>query len=219
MAYYPLSQITPNLYTDGTEYETPSGENYTGFYFRTSKGELFTGRTPQDQPNLKLFPQRQNVEFPLSNESLRRFEVKGAFNPGDTDPDMDPDLLNGPIYIYDEYASFRGYPEPTYLPYYSPSSPTEKDYSVGEFRRYFCKKRNQVIYIEINKIQYDKLIAQDPQIYWQMYKPFFLNWQITGNKQQVAQTNKNITELKSKREKLPKLGDYLKNDYIKYYQE
>lgn len=218
MAYYPLSQITPNLYTDGTEYETPSGENYTGFYFRTSRGELFTGRTPQDQPNLRLFPQRQNLEAP-TEDFLRRFEIKGAFNPGDVDPDMNPDFLNGPIYIYDEYASFRGYPESTYLPYYSPVAPTEKDYSVGEFRRYFCKKTNQIIYIEIDKDQYDKLISRNPQIYWQMYKPFFLNWQITGNKQQVAQTNKNITELKSKREKLPKLGDYLKHDYIKYYQE
>ena len=223
MAYYPLSQITPNLYTDGSDYSLPSGENYTGFYFKTSKGELFTGKTPQDLPNLKLTPQRQNINPDANkisqNEITSQFVVKGVFNPADIDPEIDPDLLNGPLYIYDNYALLDDYPKPTMNPYFNPSQPQEKDYSVGEFRRYFCKKRNELIYIEINKEQYDKLISQNPQIYWQMYKPFFLTWQLSGNKEQVAKVNKNTTELKSKREKLPKLGDYLRNNYIKYYQE
>lgn len=220
MAYYPLSQIQTNLYTDGTEYDTPSGEAYIGFYFKTSKGELFTGKTPQDQPNLQLFPQRQNIEEEFSSlASLQPFEIKGVFDPGDVDPEINPSFLEGPINIYDEYAVLRGYPKATYLPYYSPTLPTNQDYSIGEFRRYFCKKRNEIVYIEINQTQYDKLVGEDPKIYWQMYKPFFLTWRLTGDKQTVALTNKNITELKSKRERLPKLGSYLKNDYIKYYKE
>ena len=60
MAYFPLSQIQTNLYTDGTEYETSDGRAYTGYYFKTSTGKLYTGRTPQDLPNLDLFIQKTN---------------------------------------------------------------------------------------------------------------------------------------------------------------
>ncbi len=56
--YYPLSQINPNLYTNGDEfvYLDPSKNNqpYTGNYFATSNGKFFTGKTPQDVPNNEL---------------------------------------------------------------------------------------------------------------------------------------------------------------------
>lgn len=218
MAYYPLSQIKTNLYTDGTEYTTPDGNPYIGFYFLTSTGDLFTGKTPQDTPNFLLSPLRENQGSEnINRSSIEQFRVKGAFEPFDIDPDVDPKYLES-VFIYDEYTSITGEPPTTTLPYYSPVLPTEQDYSIGEFRRYFCKKSNEIKYIEINKDQYDLLVSRDPQILWQLYKPFYLNWDITGDKQQVAQINKNITELASRRKKLPRLGDYLKNDYLKYYK-
>lgn len=219
MAYFPLSQIQTNLYTDGTEYETSDGKAYVGYYFKVSTGKIYTGRTPQNPPNLDLFPQKTNeIDSPNSSDNLDDYVVNPALLSGDVDPEINPDLLDKP-YLFNMYEALGDTPQQTMLPYYLPMYPTSQNYTNGEFRRYFCKKRNEVKYIEINKIQYDKLIDQNPQISWELYKPFYLDWQLTGDKQTVAKVNKNTTELKSKREKLPKLGDYLKNDYIKYYQE
>jgi hypothetical protein len=58
MAYYPLSQIVTNLYTGGNEFtfnSDGSGE-YVGYYWKNSKGEYYTGKTPQDIPLSKLYP-------------------------------------------------------------------------------------------------------------------------------------------------------------------
>ena len=41
---------------------------------------------------------------------------------------------------------------------------------------------------------------------------------ISGDKNQVETTNRNIVELATFRRKLPKLGDYLKFNYLKYYK-
>ena len=50
--YYPLSQITTNLNTNGGELiYANTRQDYIGYYYKTSKGEYFTGKTPQDGPN------------------------------------------------------------------------------------------------------------------------------------------------------------------------
>jgi hypothetical protein len=61
------------------------------------------------------------------------------------------------------------------------------------------------------------LISKNPQILWQLYLPYNITWQLTGDKQQVAQVNKNIVELVSKTLKLPYFNLYLKEDFTKYY--
>ena len=44
--YYPLSEITENLYTSGTEYvDLITGQSYVGYYFSTTDGKYFTGKT------------------------------------------------------------------------------------------------------------------------------------------------------------------------------
>jgi len=54
MSYYPSSQIKTNIYSNG-ELITEFGELYTGYYWKNSKGEFFSGRTPQDTPSQQLF--------------------------------------------------------------------------------------------------------------------------------------------------------------------
>ena len=51
----------------------------------------------------------------------------------------------------------------------------------------------------------------------QLYLPFNIPWVISGNAENAASTNKNIVELTMKQLKLPRLNDYLKNDYLKYF--
>lgn len=218
MPYYPLSQIKTNLQTDGTEYQTPDGIPYSGFYYEVSNGKLFTGKTPQAGGNQLLSVQQQNQfpeESPL-NQNFRSQTVT-AFPEGDADPTVNPKYqITG--YVYNEYNNLTPPLKTTSNPYFNPTYPTDQDYIIGEFRRYFIKRANNIIYLEIDKEQYDLIISNNPSINSTMYIPFTLPWNISGDKNQVETTNRNIVELTTFRRKLPKLGDYLKFNYLKYYK-
>jgi hypothetical protein len=50
--YYPKSQIKTNLYTNGDEYVIELTKSpYSGYYYLTSTGIAYTGKTPDDRPN------------------------------------------------------------------------------------------------------------------------------------------------------------------------
>ena len=71
--YFPLSQISTNLYTSGWEFQYPAASGkvsleYTGYYFKTSGGRYFTGKTPQDVPNDEIVPTRKDI-FSTPNPS------------------------------------------------------------------------------------------------------------------------------------------------------
>jgi hypothetical protein len=104
-------------------------------------------------------------------------------------------------------------------PSYNPILPTTQDYQVGEFVRYFSVKRNQPIYTEIDKTTYGKFKSRDSQVSWKLYKVFSLIWKLTGDVNQVAQVNKNITELTETQEQIFGLGLYLKENWIQYYKK
>jgi hypothetical protein len=217
--YYPLSQIQSNLYTNGQEYIVKSNNNnYVGFYWKSSAGKLFTGRTPQDPPNLELIPYTSNRSQETPTIAPLVLEVALAYDAPYIGED--PDLYNETEIL--NYLKLKNIsttlPPITIIPTYSPTIPTQQDYQIGEFRRYFCKKINEIIYIEINKDIYDKLISKDSTVTFQYYQPFNIPWQLTGNKEQVFTTNRNIVALTIKNQKLPQFDKYLKKDYIKYYR-
>jgi len=193
--YFPESQITPNQYTNGGEFKIKStGQNYAGYYFNTSTGQRYTGRNQNDNPVLELTPLTVN----LNNTNLNLPEVITlediTYN----------NIIAAPTNII-------------YKPAYNPNIPTQQDYQIGEYRRYFCKKTNEIIYLEINQNTFDKLVLQSPDIYWQYYLPFFLPWNLTGVKEQVATVNRNIVLLTMKDLSLPQFDAYLNFDFIKYY--
>jgi len=198
--YYPKSQIKPNLYTNGGEFAYASNsQEYIGYYFKISTGKYFSGRNQDDKPNEELLSIDADI---TTNETLLS-----------TDSAV---VVVDPIY---SYVTNTPVPSPTSIPVFNPNVPTQQDYQNGEFRRYFCKKTNEVIYIEINQDTFDKLVAKDTQILWQLYQPFNITWQLTGNIEQVARINKNSVELVSFRNKFPRLEEYLKFDYTKYYNQ
>jgi hypothetical protein len=214
--YYPLSQITPNLHTNGNEYMIISTqENYVGYYWKNSKGQLFTGKTPQDSPNQELTliidASPEGIEYSTSpiQDKMTIFPIWDVDSP-----------FREVDFEINTYLTLKNIPLDTniIIPTFSPTIPTEKDYQIGECRRYFCKKTNEIIYLEINKDTHDKLIGKDSTILYQLYQPFNLPWKLTGDKSQVFITNKNITELTSKQQNLPMLLAYLKNDFTKYYK-
>jgi hypothetical protein len=68
--YYPKSQITPNLYTNGNEFVlSTTQEVYSGFYYKISNGKFYTGRNQDDKPNIEILPlvTPQNIATPTSN--------------------------------------------------------------------------------------------------------------------------------------------------------
>jgi hypothetical protein len=211
MAYFPLSQIKTNLFTNGYEFTTNLKDvtnSYSGYYWKTSAGRYYTGRTPQDLPTQELFI------IPNLEQSTSQLATINNSN----------SILNVTVFdsnpITEDYLKLKSInPDTTnYVPYYNPVIPTQQDYQIGQFRRYFVKKTNEIIYIETDKQTVDKIVAKDPQILWQLYYPFFIDWQLTGDKQEVAKTNRNMVLLASKNQKLPALSLYLKEDYTKYYQ-
>jgi hypothetical protein len=200
--YYPLSQITSNLYTNGNEFAyTSNNLPYVGYYWKVSSGKYYTGKTPQDLPNDEIVP----ISIP-SQISITPPNINNNFSYYNEDG------------ISSEYIGLTTPPPPSLLPIYSPTIPTPTDYQIGEYRRYFCKKTNEIIYLEISKDTHNELVNKDSKILYQLYQPFNLPWQLTGDKSQVFITNKNITELTSKQQKLPMLSEYLRNDFTKYYK-
>ena len=216
--YYPKSQIKTNLYTNGDEFVIElTNDPYVGYYYLTSSGIAYSGKTPDDRPNQRL----TKISPTLSNKlaSSNSNTVTFAF----TDDANVTNKVTFPNYASTlEYASLKNIdiynPPIKLLPYYSPTLPTQQDYQNGEFKRYFCKKTNQLLYIEINQEQFDKLVGKDPQIEFSLYQPFYIDWQLTGNKEQVAKVNRNSTELIVFKNKFLGLNEYLRFDWTKYYQ-
>ena len=200
--YYPLSQIKTNLYTNGGEYAILSSqENYSGYYWKTSDGKFFTGRTPQDTPTNEL---TKILEYnSLLDNQIQQTLVNS----------IDQEDVRNTLYLDIKNINTN---QTTLLPTYAPTYPSFQDYQVGEFRRFFCKKTNEIQYIEIDPRQYSLLAFKDPQILWQLYTPFNIPWTISGQIEEAARVNKNIVELTMKQLKLPRFNDYLKNDYVKY---
>jgi hypothetical protein len=198
--YYPKSQITTNLYTNGGELVYLNNNlNYKGFYFKTSKGKYFTGKVPNDGPNSELIePKIISIEPLNSPNTVKTFEPQ----PSEFIP------LDYPKYKYTGFL----------LPNSSQPQLTDDDYALGEVTRYFCKKTNEVIYIEINKDVHTKLTNKNPDYLWQMYIPFKYQWTISGDKEQVYKTNKNITKYMMDNFKFIMFDKFLREDYLKFYK-
>lgn len=202
MPYIPKNRIQTNLYTPGGEFYV-SGVNldYVGYYYKLFNGARYTGKNPDDKPNYLL---TQIKEYNVDDDGSYTYNRVTI------------------SYEYENliYAQLKNIP--LFSEYYSPqfylTQPTEQDYKLGEFRRYFCKKRNEFSYLEISKSDYDKLVKKDPTIYFISWFPFNIPWSLTGNIDKVGQTNKNIVLLQINKDKLHGFNKYLKEDYLKYYK-
>ena len=195
MPYYPKSQIKTNLYSNNEFVLITNNQLYKGFYWKNSSGKFFTGKTPQDTPNIELIP--------ISDNFTQTDDIELS-------PSLDTQQYNESL---GNNLQFQGN-----IPQYNPNLPTNQDYQIGEFRRYFCKKTNELIYIEIDENTYNLLISKDLSILWTLYTPFNLPWSLTGEKQQVAITNRDMVLLTQFRLKLAGFETYLKKDYLKYYK-
>jgi hypothetical protein len=196
--YFPKSQIKLNLYTNGEEYIlNTTQEVYKGYFYELSNGEKYTGKSPSDGPNLLIV------------------------NPSTLNPTTQDYEGSNPLIVQSAYEdNYNQNPiPPRSLPTPTQTLPTQKDKDLGSFPRYFCKKNNENLYIEINKEQFTKLQNRDKTIAWDLYTPLQIIWQIKGNKTQTYNANKNNITLIEQRNKWYGFTKYFKDNFLKYYLE
>jgi hypothetical protein len=203
MPYYPKNRIINNLFTDGTEFVIKTTKSpYQGYYYKLYNGDVYTGKTPNDGTSQLLIPS-SDIISDKSEDSL--------YNT------INPDY---PVEIIDYIRVLPQNPQDKKLPVPYYPDPNIQDYKLGEITRYFAKKINEPLFIEINKTDYNNLKQHNPQYFWEMYLVEALPWDITGNKDQVTTTNKKLVELIEYKSKWYGFTKYiaLNGGFTKFYK-
>ena len=205
--YYPLSQITTNLTSTSGEFTLASnGKDYIGSYFSTSDGNYYTGKTPQDSPNNKLI-KTPNPPPPSSFETRVGSKIFSEQRniTSTTLPSGYANSLTFPISIATSPTST--------IPL-----PTDQDYETGEFVRYFLKKTNSFLYMEVSKVTYTNYVDENPITQYQLYTPIKINWDLIGNPLNTYQVNSNIVMLAEKQYNILGFELFFKGKFVKYYK-
>jgi hypothetical protein len=103
------------------------------------------------------------------------------------------------------------------IPSFNPTLPTDQDKQNDQFARYFCKKTNELRYLEIDKNTYNKLQTRDKQIAWDLYAPTIVLWQIKGNQEQVYSSNKGTVISIEQNLNWGGFSQYFQDRFLKYY--
>lgn len=211
LRYFPLTRVTPNLYTNGEEYATADGVPYAGRYYKLYNGDAYTGVNPIIGANEKLFPR----EFFRRGAGIATgFDAVPYYNITNNLPVNDP-----------ERASREEGRLTELRPYYP--IPIPSDYERGYFTRYFAKTVSGPGYVfEISptdwtKIQNGDIAAENILGYesidmlWQLTGPLedtrVSQYQIKGG---IINTNRRVTI--SKDRVFTGLFQYIGEDYTKF---
>jgi hypothetical protein len=211
MPYYPSSQIKPNQYTNGGEYIlSTTKENYKGYYYETSSGTKYTGKTPQNSPNILLIEKTVLNTTKTEND----FNILTGLE--------SPNLIT--IINYNDTTTYlnlltNSFINERSLPLPNPTTPTQQDQNLGVFQRYFCKKNNELKYLEIDKPTHDKLKSQQQDIAWDLYTPISTLWYIKGGKEQTYKANKGLVTLIEQKQNWYGFTQWFKDRFLQYYLE
>jgi hypothetical protein len=201
--YYPKSKIISDQFTNGEELVYKSnGIFYTGYYHILANNTVYTGKNPNDGiPELLVYPKEssprlediESINNPLTDQSQTgnfTFDITGT--------------------EYDNIRKKRNITPPTNsLLEPKPSLPL---INYPSCIRYFVKRINNNIFIEVNKSTYDSIASKDKKWNWAIYIPFELPWTTGGNtKEQIYQINRNIVLLTEQRLKLYGFSNYITN--------
>ena len=217
--YYPKSQIITNQYTNGGEFLLSSTrENYIGDYYTTSEGESYTGKNPKalNSELLILSSDRNDPEVQSDSQSPEGDLIILSTN---TPPQID--LGNNNYKLVEDYLklSINSTQTPRLIPQVFFPQPTESDYQFKEFQRYFCKKNNELIYIEISSQTFLELASQSPKIAFEMYTPFQITWTISGEEKEVFDINKRVVSTFERNNRsLYGFSAYFKNNFTQFFK-
>ena len=200
--YIPKNRIKTNLYTRGDEYVIKSnGENYIGFYYSLFNGTFFTGKTQNDLPTEEIIKTSSSTEDILRLTSENLVFQRYASN-----------------YVYNRLSNIN-VSLTKLIPQQSYPLPTEDDYLLGSFTRYFAIKVNELQYLELDLPTFQKLKKRDNNWMWEMYTIFSIQWTLIGDQEEVARANKNQILIAEQNNKRLGLNIFLRRDYLKFYQE
>lgn len=202
--YYPKSQITTALYTNGGELLLRDSP-YSGYYYQTSDGKYFSNKSPDDTPTYELFP--------INDSTIATSSLSPTVPTNNPNKKQSYYLIKG-IYSVLPTPNNAAPVPPTLI---SPQ-PTEEDYELGEFTRYFAYKPSTQNTIEINKEEYNQLTSNSPNIQYELYTPVILNWVLRGKREKVFQSNGNLVNLKENTQNIPNFSKYFRGRYAQYYR-
>lgn len=208
--YYPLTQITPNLYTRGGEYAKPDGKEYRGRYYMTYDGKAFVGVNPVVGTNEELTPvvNTQTARVFVSGTSIQAsntYNYAASRNPS--------------------ASSIAAKETLTELTPYNPF-PISDDYAKGYFIRYFAKNVSGPGYIlEISPEDWSLIKNGQTADNVVGYEIMDMLWQLTGplndtRKSQyqivggIYDTNRRVTEGKQKG--FRGIVEFIGGDYTKF---
>jgi len=230
MPYYPKSQIKTNLYTNGNEYIlATTGENYKGYYYTISTGKKYVGKIPTYKNSIQIIPvgekpyinpqQLNTFIYEEENDASNSRNIPLNRMSSDFSQINNETLQNN--YIEIDSSKYVP-PSQVYVnrqvPTFSSTLPTLQDYDNGYFTRYFCKKTNELKYLEIDQATYTKLSNQDKDIAWDLYSPAQIKWQITGDSSQIYTSNLASAQYIESTENWAGFSQYFKNKFTKYIQ-
>ena len=196
--YFPKSQVKTNLSTNGGEFIIKSSNlPYQGYYYETSDGRFFSGKTPYESPTFELIKTTPlvNASTPVSDDNYYVVEIK--------------------YYTAKKLPFSSTPPSPPKQTY---PIPTENDYKLGEFQRYFVKKGNEIKFLEISLEDYRKYVNQDRDVMFELYTPIQINWILTGEEKQVYQVNQSIVARAEHEQNLPGFTQYFRGKFTQFYK-
>jgi hypothetical protein len=207
--YYPKSQIKTSLYTRGNEFVIfGTDQNYKGYYYLISNGQAYSGKSPNDPISQLLQPISQSLSFITERKDAEAGE-EGSLT------------ANASFYSLPEaYTTSTNLNVSTapLAPKQSYPVVTENDYKLGEFQRYFIKKSNETKFIEISLEDYRKFVNRDTDVMFELYTPIQISWILTGEKEQVYQTNQNIVAKAEREQNLPGFTQYFRDRFTQFYK-
>tara|TARA_B100000287_G_scaffold99275_1_gene91355 strand:- start:1775 stop:3187 length:1413 start_codon:yes stop_codon:yes gene_type:complete len=229
MVYIPKNRLITNLKTekDTWVYKDEPDVFYNGSYWKLYTGQAYTGTGPNDKPST----QREIIEMPGPVSEVPPSMIPNSnvipLNLGDPDPVGQNDIPVGVIRDYLHLTDQSTVDEQKRnVPYTYYPQPTEKDYRLGIFERYFIVKINEDVWKEIDKSTYEKIRSGDENWTSELWRPISFMWTLSGDRNKVNRINKQMTELYEKkagyhRGKLiqkPRKGlkRYLLNRFTKY---
>ena len=195
--YYPKNKIQTNLYTSGDRYVfLDTKQPYQGYYYKTYRGQFFSGKSPSDISSKELIELTSEIQEPTT-------------------------INQTPITEYTNFIPNIKSFGSKQLPYTVQITPTEQDYQKGNFIRMFARKTNEAKFYQIDKNQFEKLVAKDSQWDWSFYTPFSLTWVLSGDEISVSSVNKNTVDRIQRELKVFGFQQYieLNGGYNKFYKK
>lgn len=200
--YYPKSKIVTNQYTAGNELVYLNTDiPYQGSYYMLANGQIFSGKNPND-----------GVPRELQAVSVRSKNRPGTLN-SEQSTNLTVEELHQMELLNTEYDQIRKKTTPGT----SYKSLIEPEYSFPavaypSFIRYFAKRTNGNVYVEISKDTYTRLLNKDKEYNWPAYIIFSIPW-TTGqkSKSEIAEINKKIVYSTERTQKLYGFSQYITN--------